>query len=125
VIFTVFVSMPPGDLAVNKRMTGDKGAVYRQARSILKRELREAARDERLPTPITGALRLTISHGKTGIWLSLETIEERDLDRTVDVDAPVKGILDAFQSARIIDDDCQIDELIVRRKILDPPARTH
>ncbi len=103
----VEVAIPPGDLAINRAWrrtpTGMvKSAVYKESRRLLADELRLAHGDR--PT-YAG-------------WVKVEILEWWPT-KEGDVDAPVKGVLDALQAARVIEDDKRVQR-VTAEKFWDP-----
>ena len=94
------IHLPPGDLAVNRawRVTQArtlvKSKLYRQSRKLVADELRDAADHAEWPRGFRGEVRVRIEAYWPG---SLG-----------DVDAPIKGVLDALQQAGVVLDDKQI-----------------
>lgn len=95
------ILLSPGDLAVNRawrtRKNGGmvKSALYRVSRKLAAAELRAAAEDHEWPVHhFAGEVSVRI----TAYWPG----------QRGDVDAPVKGILDALQHAGVVMDDRQV-----------------
>ncbi len=102
----VSVAIPPGDLAINQawRKTPDgmvKSAVYKDSRDLL--------RDE---------FRLVYDGDTYAGWVDVEIVEYWPDDKG-DVDAPIKGVLDALQAARVIEDDKRVRR-VAATKFWDP-----
>ncbi len=103
--FEVEVAIPPGDLAVNRawRKTPEgmmKSAVYKETRNLLRDEIRLAY------------------EGTWVGWVRVEIVEYWPEDKG-DVDAPIKGVLDALQAARVIEDDKRVQK-VTAEKFWDP-----
>lgn len=71
-----------------------KSAVYRQSRKLVAGELREAAENVGWPRNFRGEIRVRIEAYWPGTL--------------GDVDAPIKGVLDALQLAGVVLDDKQV-----------------
>ncbi len=99
----VSVAIPPGDLAVNQawRKTPDgmaKSAVYKESRDLLRDEFR------------------LVHDGMCTDWVAVEIVEYWPEDKG-DVDAPIKGVLDAMQAARVVLDDKQVQIVTAAKRV--------
>lgn len=95
-------SIPPGDLAVNRAWRKSKkglvkSKLYRSSMEILALELVDAAKE----LGISRSVRVAIEEWWPG--------------PQGDVDAPIKGVLDALQKSGIITNDSQVVELCVNK----------
>jgi len=104
--FSVQVPLPPGDIAINRAWRPKKDVkgfastqIYKESRKLLADEFRIAA-----------------GHESTSQQVRVQIIASWP-DDDGDVDAPIKGVLDALQAARVILDDKQVVHVTAAKRV--------